>query len=83
MMTSNFEYTFLKHHFNFRFLCEYNRDIYYGKNAKELKVSLDKVIEDVNRVIASDKSDKKKHKLIDKQSQTEKIIEKKCQRMIL
>jgi len=77
MMTSNFEDTFLKHHFNFRFLCEYNRDIYYGKNAKELKVSLDKVIEDVNRVIASDKSYKKKHKLIDKQSQTEKIIEKK------
>ena len=77
MMTSNFEDTFLKHHFNFRFLCEYNRDIYYGKNAKELKVSLDKVIEDVNRIIASDKSDKNKHKLIDKQSQTEKIIEKK------
>ena len=77
MITFNFEDTFLKHHFNFRFLCEYHRDIYYGKNAKELKVSLDKVIEDVERIIASDKSDKKKQKLIDKQSQTEKIIENK------
>ena len=69
MINTNFDKTFMAHHFKSGFLLESNSDEYYKKNSDELKKSLTETIEDINRILAKDK--------LNKNNSIEKKIQKK------